>query len=132
MISGFDVLKLIEQCGSEDGTPTRTIKVCDSGEYNPAYEEEKVTTIKPARHFTGLNFTRPGWKKRQKPDNQNASTTNYPATHQHLNGLSWICAHNAQKNMMRNGRQSYNSSETNKGRRARITTRTKCRPLPLP
>jgi len=41
MISGFDTLKLIEKCGSEDGTPQRYIKVCDCGEFKPEFEAEK-------------------------------------------------------------------------------------------
>jgi len=41
MCSGFDILKKIEKCGSEDGTPLRRVSVCDSGEFILAREKAK-------------------------------------------------------------------------------------------
>lgn len=42
MISGFDVLKLMEKCGSEEGAPTRRVSVSDSGQYLPELEAAKA------------------------------------------------------------------------------------------
>ena len=45
MKSGFDVLKKIELCGSEEGTPSRRVSVCDSGQYIAEYEAAKVNSF---------------------------------------------------------------------------------------
>jgi len=42
MVSGFDILKTIEKCGSEDGTPTRRVTVSDSGLFSEEFEASKV------------------------------------------------------------------------------------------
>lgn len=34
MVSGYEILEKIEQCGSDDGTPTNTIKIIDCGTSN--------------------------------------------------------------------------------------------------